>query len=663
MSARSIPSLLSLPDLITARNAGAEVQGTGVEAEADRHFINKRYGEAAEVYRSLDLDDRNRKEKLAYCLFCVEQEDFHTFLDVVIKDATPWGLALHLWAYDANRYKSGVTKEERAEQLTSVLQCALEMDSWPVLREHLIAGCWYHSLELAHGTPEMRALQSKASTALAECRSKCQETLELCTRIFNFYRDRTEPQISALSELVSTVNAAETPVLSVLYRAALVAGNLQQAKAALTELCLRFKGHHDLEPTVTSVAIEADRLEFLDCLPAELKVISLSRPEVQLLEAIAAYDQEKVVSLAMGMAADGPADSVLKLPCIGEPLLNFLLPGRTTHTGGWGDSAPWAAVMGERIYKVLPSGDLRNSFLRGFRDFLGDEEVLASARELCDLFEDSLAYDDFYWILRPECLNQINPGSFAKYLVKEAAEESEYSPFEADEIPWERFVPAIKGELAKLQPDERNTCETVLDAWGVPLQLSLARRLAGEGLPEEVGAPLEQIGAAISRLNGSDLAYLQLALMKLSARAAERISLAVGHEVSIRAYNDFVSPARLTEYGEGRVRTLAKRYGAAGVLQGLDALITNPEFNPETDRELPALSIMLVKLQGGLSGRRAYLAGILRKRLKNLKSYWLDQQVSEAMVRGVDIEQMIDLAKNVNSWDDWSDGLAGLRPY
>lgn len=40
MSERSIPSLLSLPDLITARNAGAEVQGTGVEAEADRHLIS-----------------------------------------------------------------------------------------------------------------------------------------------------------------------------------------------------------------------------------------------------------------------------------------------------------------------------------------------------------------------------------------------------------------------------------------------------------------------------------------------------------------------------------------------------------------------------------------------------------------------------------------------
>ena len=152
-------------------------------------------------------------------------------------------------------------------------------------------------------------------------------------------------------------------------------------------------------------------------------------------------------------------------------------------------------------------------------------------------------------------------------------------------------------------------------------------------------------------------------MMKLSARIAERISPAAGREVSIQAYNDFVHPSRLTEYGEERVRKLATRYGAAGFLQGLDALIASPEFNPKTDRELPALSKMLVKLQGGLAGRRAYLAGILRKRLKNLKSTWLDQQVSECMARGVDIEQMIDLAKTVNSWDDWSDGLADLRPY
>lgn len=72
---------------------------------------------------------------------------------------------------------------------------------------------------------------------------------------------------------------------------------------------------------------------------------------------------------------------------------------------------------------------------------------------------------------------------------------------------------------------------------------------------------------------------------------------------------------------------------------------------------------MLVNLQGGLSGRHAYRVGILRKRLKNLKSNWLDQQVSESMARGVDIEQMMDLAKNVNSWDDWRSGLADHRPY
>ncbi|WP_312352290.1 hypothetical protein, partial [Pseudomonas sp.] len=46
----------------------------------------------------------------------------------------------------------------------------------------------------------------------------------------------------------------------------------------------------------------------------------------------------------------------------------------------------------------------------------------------------------------------------------------------------------------------------------------------------------------------------------------------------------------------------------------------SPDFNPETDYDLPALSKMLVSLQGALQGRRAYLAGVLRKRLKNLRS-------------------------------------------
>lgn len=108
---------------------------------------------------------------------------------------------------------------------------------------------------------------------------------------------------------------------------------------------------------------------------------------------------------------------------------------------------------------------------------------------------------------------------------------------------------------------------------------------------------------------------------------------------------------------------LANRYGAARFLQGLDTLMKSPDFNPETDYDLPALSKMLVSLQGALQGRRAYLAGVLRKRLKNLRSHWLDQQVSESMARGVDIEQMIDLAKGVNSWDAWTEGLARLTPY
>ena len=119
------------------------------------------------------------------------------------------------------------------------------------------------------------------------------------------------------------------------------------------------------------------------------------------------------------------------------------------------------------------------------------------------------------------------------------------------------------------------------------------------------------VEGALTELSGSDLAYLQLALLRISAKVAEKISPAAAHEVTVCAYNDFIRPSSLTEYGEERVRTLANRYGAARFLQGLDALMKSPDFNPETDYDLPALSKMLVSLQGPLQGRRAYLAGVL----------------------------------------------------
>ncbi|WP_248746233.1 hypothetical protein [Pseudomonas sp. MWU12-2037] len=665
MSARTLPSLLSLPELINAKNTDTDVRGTGVEAEADQLFISNRFSEAAEAYRALDLDDINRREKLAYCLFCAGQKDFYTVLDARIEHATPWGLALHSWAFNDRRFAFDLPVDDLAERLTRLLQCAVKMDSWPKLREYLIAGCWHHSLQQRHDTPAMRTLQSTASAALGKTGSKLQETLELCTRIFNYYRDRTEPQVRALDELVASTSTNDTPVLSALFSAAMIVQNTQQAKSALSELCRRYSDHQYLEQTVSAVAVEAGCPEFLDCLPAELKAASLNRPEICLIVAMVKQDPSEVHALAETMPASGPADSVIHLPRIAEPFFDFLLSGRTSQVGGWGGSVPWEAILGERLVKTLPAGALRNSFLRTCREFLSDEEFLVHTKDLCDLFESSLSDEDFYSILRPECLQLVNAHSVAKYLIRKASEESEYSPFECDEeeIPWDRFVPAIKEELASLQTKVGAAVESVLDGWGVPLRPTLERRLAGEGLPVFISTPLASIEDAISELNGSDLAYLQLALLKLSTRVAERISPAATHEVAIHTYNDFIRPSSLTEYGEGRVRALANRYGAARFLQGLDALMRSPEFNPKTDRELSALSKILVTLQGSLQVRRAYLAGVLRKRLKNLKSHWLDQQVSEAMTRGVDIEQMIDLAKGVSSWDDWTDGLSRLAPY
>lgn len=60
-------------------------------------------------------------------------------------------------------------------------------------------------------------------------------------------------------------------------------------------------------------------------------------------------------------------------------------------------------------------------------------------------------------------------------------------------------------------------------------------------------------------------------------------------------------------------------------MQGLEALMNRPDFDPEADSQIPALSKMLVTLQGSLQLRRAYLAGVLCNRLKNLNSHWLDR--------------------------------------
>lgn len=665
MSVRTLPSLLSLPELLIARNAGTTVQGTGSEAEADRLLISSRYAEAADNYQKLPLDDINRREKLAYCLFCDGQSDFYTVLDAQVECASPWGLALHLWAFKSGRFTLNTATDEQSERLAKILQCALASDSWPKLREYLIAGCWYQSLQQRHDTQQARTLQSEAAAALRKMASKLQDSLELCTRIFNYYGDRSEPQVLALRDLIKDISANDTPVLSALFSAAMVVRDTEQAKLALSELCRRYSDHEFLEQTVSAVALENDCPAFLDCLSNELKVVSLNRPEIRLLNALAREDLVEIQALAKTMPADGPAESVLDLPRISEPFFDFLLSGRTSQVGGWGSGAPWAAVLGERLVKTLPVGALRNSFLQSCRDFLGDEELVKYARDLCELFESSLSDEDFDWILLPECLRLVNTQSFAKYVVRKASEENDYPPFESDDpaSDWYRFVPAIKEELLPLQAKVRDAIEFVLENWGVPLRPSLARRLAGEGLPEALSVPLAEVEAALSGLNGNDLAYLQLALLKTSAKVAEKISPADAHEVAVRAYNDFIRPSSLTEYGEERVRTLANRYGAARFLQGLDALMKSPDFNPETDYDLPALSKMLVTLQGALQGRRAYLAGVLRKRLKNLRSHWLDQQVSESMARGVDIEQMIDLAKRVNSWDAWTEGLARLTPY
>jgi len=168
---------------------------------------------------------------------------------------------------------------------------------------------------------------------------------------------------------------------------------------------------------------------------------------------------------------------------------------------------------------------------------------------------------------------------------------------------------------------------------------------------------------SLASLAPAQLPYLQHCISRIAGAVPDLVSPAVTSDVSVQAFNELISPSVLTKVGEDRLRKLAKRYGAAGVLRGIEALMTMPGFDSKADGSIDALSRKLVELQGSLQNRRAYLAAVLRNRLPKLNSLWLDKQVVAAMRRGVDIEQMIDLAKAVTSWDMWSDGIEDLQPY
>lgn len=190
------------------------------------------------------------------------------------------------------------------------------------------------------------------------------------------------------------------------------------------------------------------------------------------------------------------------------------------------------------------------------------------------------------------------------------------------------------------------------------------RRLQGSDLPEGVLGHLESIRALLGGAGGSQLVYLQSQLDRLSAEVARATPVAAAEETVAVAINEILSlkSHHLNEVGLKRVATLTKRYGAPNLLSELRALAKVSNTTLGTD-VVDALANHMVRQQGTLATRRSYLAGILRKRLVNLKSAWLDQQVSKCLNRGVDIEQMIELAKGVDTWDDWSAGLETLRPY
>lgn len=349
---------------------------------------------------------------------------------------------------------------------------------------------------------------------------------------------------------------------------------------------------------------------------------------------------------------------------------------RRWDTGTWTTPYSLLAEWAAQIVPLLPAGELRDEILADAAG-MGGYDLEPLTPYYCDLFNRQPTSENFSLMYEELPLDQLEDQALTQYIFDEATSEDPYCSlldpeFAPDLEPFFKrgIADALIARATALTGKAKDEYIRVLSLWGLirrpesVVVFDFERRLQGSDLPEGVLGHLESIRALLGGAGGSQLVYLQSQLDRLSAEVARATPVAAAEETVAVAINEILSlkSHHLNEVGLKRVATLTKRYGAPNLLSELRALAKVSNTTLGTD-VVDALANHMVRQQGTLATRRSYLAGILRKRLVNLKSAWLDQQVSKCLNRGVDIEQMIELAKGVDTWDDWSAGLETLRPY
>lgn len=667
----TVENTLSTKQVMQGRFSDFDVQGTSLEADGDRLLLARDYEGALDVYRSIEAPARPLREKMSYALWALGNEGAWAILGDGLDSTTEDGIAMELRAFAMTMFQSGVSDKPIGDLVECVLARKDQLPSAILLLSSAIYVSVSMRLNRAEGLTLYPASCIKAVTALREMSKPYADCLEAFAMARQVYRNGADSR--PLHDLVEQIDLKECPVLGFVFNAAVQAENMGVAREVIAELCTRFAERPNLTATVAMAAIQARDLELLEELPAELREVAMSLPGLQVLQAIANADTDELVAAVLQLKS-GDGTFLSEDMAIHERLLR--ITWLRWDTGTWTTPYSLLAEWAAQIVPLLPAGELRDEILADAAG-MGGYDLEPLTPYYCDLFNRQPTSENFSLMYEELPLDQLEDQALTQYIFDEATSEDPYCSlldpeFAPDlELFFKRGIAdALIARATALTGKAKDEYLRVLSLWGLirrpesVVVFDFERRLQGSDLPEGVLGHLESIRALLGGAGGSQLVYLQSQLDRLSAEVARATPIAAAEETVAIAINEILSlkSHHLNEVGLKRVAALTKRYGAPSLLSELRALAKVSNTTLGTD-VVDALANHMVRQQGTLATRRSYLAGILRKRLVNLKSAWLDQQVSKCLNRGVDIEQMIELAKGVDTWDDWSAGLETLRPY
>ncbi|MBJ2215970.1 MULTISPECIES: hypothetical protein [Pseudomonas] len=648
-----------------------DVQGVSLEADGDRLLIASNLQEALDTYQRIEAPSRALREKMSFVLWNQGSPEAWEVLGDDCSATSEDGVVMELRALAATMLRTGADDEHISKLVDCVLARGDEFPNAHMLLASAIYCAVVARLDRSDGTPVYPACCDKAVSALqtlSKPYAECMEVFALTRRVV-----LAKTGSARLTELIQLIDLSTCPVLGFVFAAAIAVQDLAVARRAVIELCKRFPEHPNLIQTVAMAAIQARDLQLIEALPASQREECLELPEIRVLEAMVTGRTPALLH-AIKQLPNG-FDSMLRDDmAIHERLLK--ISWRRWDVGTW--RAPYSLLgeWGVHIAPLLPVGDLRDKILLEASGMAVDGMELLTPL-FCELFNRKPNFEHFN--LLGDCLplDQLDPSALAQYIFDEATAESPYCSlfepeFEVDLTPiLNNGVPdLLVAKSSELSNEAKTKYLGVLTQWGLikrpesVVAFEFERRLMGSGLPVGVADHLQAIRAVMSSANGTQLVYLQSMLEGLAGEVGRATPVASAEGTVAAAINEILSlrSHHLNEVGLKRVSELTKRYSASRLLVGLRELAKVSTTTLGTD-VVDALANHMVRQQGSLTNRRSYLAAILRKRLVNLRSNWLDQQVSDCMNRGIDIEQMITLAKGVATWDDWSQGLEKLRPY